>query len=1635
MADTAAPDPAQAAPDSGNARGALLDTSNVASASPSLSVESAARFRASYVDECAALFRACAALPGPVVPLPTPKLSTAADVTLRLIGPYIEGQSVNLETLVRQICGEAINDFDAIYVAVKNMVIQEANRKSYTHDRQAVKRENVLESTREDLLWRWEVKKASCLAERKHVALAMRAWLKKAQQCMTARLHAVKALHKLTGATITQRQQTAYEKAQHAVLPGAPPVPFEQAEIVLPSELVTMQNGAKISQQGEPQPGGSSQDKGPSKERKSEDAKETAESRGFGGKSGLDRSRGMMAMFVQKVPQGKPHALPVEEKLSRGRCQDEDQRMQYIIDGLQNPGEVDVVGHWKQVLQQKWKPLGQKMENAHVPGLPPAFARRKAGPRESEQLAKLVLGHIEWQGVRTWRRKLLFFPSDSNRPPFYGSFSRHSHMVRPRRVFAKDPDMDYEVLSDEEWEEEPEGEELDGSDGDDERYMDEDEDTDGFMVADGYLSEDERAHDYVDDAHKDMWDATTLKADVTSGGEAILHSAVGRATTSYLNVLLNAKIQGQPVVIARSDGPAAGEGIKTRSAELLQPLHMYVLDATMTVVRVTASNIQLTPATANTSHAESTAAAAALQEQVGPFVDSLSDESAKQKSAIIHAIIERFAPALPRSRIATAVLPAAAAYCGSYKRWFSKETIQTVTDAKHGSKALSSAQLPAVNSAALHRATGQGTLPLQLPGKKLPSPKSDAGAFSAMQLDSETKATLCTPESSAAAAPASFAVKKRRLQPIPADDQATPLKHQCMAAVECTGNAAVIRANAAANGGSMTACASIGSLGCAPSNAGTASGHDVDPPTAATDTATHGRNEAGMPVPLPQPPQPGEGGIAEWMRDNPDRPRLPGGSSNTFKAHEGSYRRCPPMETGHAGNSPAAATRVMTRQPWRRTCVQRQKAQGSSGLRPGPGDLEKEVPGTNGQIVGPNSGKENKCPSKCDLSPYLSPLHQHPSPLLPRVNCTAKRQLQSKGPAVLDLSPPERLNLHSVDTDPAGQVDLTAATSHDDDDATLQAALLASIAAEDHSGACTPALLAQPRQIDTHGRQTHSDTSLAAQTLQTLVLGPSTCVAKPSIIGLAPTAAGAAEFSPPTHVSNGKNCRKRFRVCSDDPVQRATAQRIPDFNSYQLKRMNAVSTHLQACMNNVPRTFQSWRALCTYLGMIPSLQDAAALNMAQKGIGILDFLKPVWNSESVFAVPSQVMDTFVRMCSICRVEWLQKATMKCIVAITISIAHRCIDTGIFSTVASTGTPGCLSLAGLACNECLLHAMVQRAVALSSDTVFKTVMLAKQALKVLEELLQSSLGGQVATRLAGMQMEGAAHTALHELVQLKDVSEPKAEELINSVLLHAFKRVATSSCSAQQSRILPQECTRSYMVKLLKDVYGAGSSEQRRSDAVDILEALLSAPGGERCDANGQDFVAALASMQHQKSSIMANRDSKGLLQFKKLLKSIFMPDSNKCICSHTAPATFRLCRCLLAVDGSPQLQSLVVKAFKSTWGPQSSTGPNIHQLIQEAVTFYVKSSVDDPLEEREKAVVIDSAWDALDSMLKQLIPLDMGMRTKQIQSRPMPRPAALRPADTVRHGSPTLQGNKRAGSRHGRHNSKGHRMMHSAHGT
>uniref|UniRef100_A0A3B4WSH6 Chromatin assembly factor 1, subunit A (p150) n=1 Tax=Seriola lalandi dorsalis TaxID=1841481 RepID=A0A3B4WSH6_SERLL len=85
--------------------------------------------------------------------------------------------------------------------------------------------------------------------------------------------------------------------------------------------------------------------------------------------------------------------------------------------------------------------------------------------------------------------KLLQF-HENYRPAYWGTWSKKSSHVSPRCPLRQDKDLlDYEVDSDEEWEEEEPGESLSHSEGED----DDDDDDDGFFVPHGYLSDDEGA--------------------------------------------------------------------------------------------------------------------------------------------------------------------------------------------------------------------------------------------------------------------------------------------------------------------------------------------------------------------------------------------------------------------------------------------------------------------------------------------------------------------------------------------------------------------------------------------------------------------------------------------------------------------------------------------------------------------------------------------------------------------------------------------------------------------------------------------------------------------------------------------------------------------------------------------------------------------------------------------------------------------------------------------------------------------------------------------------------------------------------------------------------------------------------------
>ncbi|VVC40868.1 Chromatin assembly factor 1 subunit A,Armadillo-like helical [Cinara cedri] len=90
--------------------------------------------------------------------------------------------------------------------------------------------------------------------------------------------------------------------------------------------------------------------------------------------------------------------------------------------------------------------------------------------------------------------KLLQF-KENKRPPYWGTWRKKSLYVKPRRPFACDKIMfDYEIDSDDEWEEEDPGESIHGTDDEEEPEDDYEVDNDIF-VPHGYLSDEEGDHD------------------------------------------------------------------------------------------------------------------------------------------------------------------------------------------------------------------------------------------------------------------------------------------------------------------------------------------------------------------------------------------------------------------------------------------------------------------------------------------------------------------------------------------------------------------------------------------------------------------------------------------------------------------------------------------------------------------------------------------------------------------------------------------------------------------------------------------------------------------------------------------------------------------------------------------------------------------------------------------------------------------------------------------------------------------------------------------------------------------------------------------------------------------------------------
>lgn len=113
-----------------------------------------------YTLLCAKLQEVCETLAPPVPASAKPKVAVLSDVKLKTvcsflqvnapelgspcahrrivqIGPCIEGRREHLEAMVKFICSDVPEDKENVRIAVKNIIFQEATRKSYTSEKRA----------------------------------------------------------------------------------------------------------------------------------------------------------------------------------------------------------------------------------------------------------------------------------------------------------------------------------------------------------------------------------------------------------------------------------------------------------------------------------------------------------------------------------------------------------------------------------------------------------------------------------------------------------------------------------------------------------------------------------------------------------------------------------------------------------------------------------------------------------------------------------------------------------------------------------------------------------------------------------------------------------------------------------------------------------------------------------------------------------------------------------------------------------------------------------------------------------------------------------------------------------------------------------------------------------------------------------------------------------------------------------------------------------------------------------------------------------------------------------------------------------------------------------------------------------
>eukprot|EP00891_Asterochloris_glomerata_P000427 jgi/Astpho2/427/Aster-03475 len=601
-------------------RGAVLEEAPTAVTLPSSAEAKAALLQQLEADIGQLVKDAAAISPLAALPAALTDAQKAKGLVKAEVAKWVAGKAESLTELAQQIQG-IFGTATLSKTAVTSCIFEVAARKSFAAKYGSADALDASEDTSGAALWRWEVRDAKVLPKGlREEAVAMKKRMQRVRDRLTALHNACTALRSTATTKAAQNKVTkALEKlsktaaqplkdAQPAAVTAAAAPPAEDQ--AGPSQLAAQ---AAESQGCSEQPAGQVLEEpvamevdcleGEANRSSTLAPAQLQKATTFSSEKQLKRGQSIMQSFLAKATPGKGSAAargaaaagstPLAGSKRKASLEESGSKRLPYHDmfspppaglRLRQPALFDkateeeppvntlsavAVEELFRASLQSWK---RRALPHHLPGLPPSWSQRE-GAEERLRAVNLL-------GGRCWRRKLLHLPLRDRQICC-------SAVVKPRRFLAQDPEVDYEVMSDEEWEAEPEGEDLLRSEAlfpQDDDLEEDDSDPEqsaasGFVVADGHLSDSEGFQD-PEELN------TELEGEVQSAAAARQVSPAEHVPACPNMLKLRAAMEraraaNKPLVICRLPGSTdegAHPGCMVLPGAVLQALEMQVLE-------------------------------------------------------------------------------------------------------------------------------------------------------------------------------------------------------------------------------------------------------------------------------------------------------------------------------------------------------------------------------------------------------------------------------------------------------------------------------------------------------------------------------------------------------------------------------------------------------------------------------------------------------------------------------------------------------------------------------------------------------------------------------------------------------------------------------------------------------------------------------------------------------------------------------------------------------------------------------------------------------------------------------------------------------------------------------------------------